>query len=433
MDFTDHHTVASNCSLSSIALFEGQFQQEDIIEGQWEKVNPTNSLEGSNVIEFIVRGNDSVIDLHNCYIQTKIKIVKDDGTNVPAAKVVGILNYPGATLFQQVDVFLNNTQVLTSPHYAYKSYLETLLTYSAAAKKTWLQGALFFKDTSTGMDTMTDANVGFKDRRAFLKESKSVELFSKIHCDLFNQERMLVNGVDLKLVMTRNTDQFCLMTTDADDYKIEIEEAFLMVRRNKLADHKFIEMQSNIAKQDAKYFIPHVEIKAFTFSAAAQNISLTNFITGRDLPKRIVVGMIPNKAYHGSKTLNPFNFKNYRLTSADITVNNKSVFGKPLSLNFTTGQTMQAYWAMYNSLGYQFRDDGCNIARNEYTNGYTLICADLTSTLCNGQYADPTLTGNMEIQLAFSAALPETISIIVYTEFDRTISINSARKALVNF
>ena len=100
-------------------------------------------------------------------------------------------------------------------------------------------------------------------------------------------------------------------------------------------------MQSNIAKQDAKYFIPHVEIKAFTFSAAAQNISLTNFITGRDLPKRIVIGMIPNKAYHGSKTLNPFNFKNYRLTSADITVNNKSVFGKPLSLNFTTGQTMQ--------------------------------------------------------------------------------------------
>ena len=74
MDLTDHHSVASNCSFSSIALFEGQFQQEDIIEGQWEKVNPTKSLEGSNVIAFIVRGNDSVIDLHNCYIQTKIKI-----------------------------------------------------------------------------------------------------------------------------------------------------------------------------------------------------------------------------------------------------------------------------------------------------------------------------------------------------------------------
>ena len=111
----------------------------------------------------------------------------------------------------------------------------------------------------------------FKDRRAFLKESKSVELFSKIHCDLFNQERMLVNGVDLKLVMTRSTDQFCLMTTDADDYKIEIEEAFLMVRRNKLADHKFIEMQSNIAKQDAKYFVPHVEIKnVYVFSCCTK-------------------------------------------------------------------------------------------------------------------------------------------------------------------
>ena len=70
--------------------------------------------------------------------------MKDDGTNVPAAKVVGILNYHGATLFQQVDVFLNNTQVLTSPHYAYKSYLETLLTYIAAAKKNMASRSIIF-------------------------------------------------------------------------------------------------------------------------------------------------------------------------------------------------------------------------------------------------------------------------------------------------
>ena len=99
MDFSDLHTIALKCSLSSVALLENQYRQEDIVQGMWERVNPTNSVQGSRVIEFLVKGNEAFIDLHNCYLQTKIKIKKADGTNVPLANIVGIINYPGASLF----------------------------------------------------------------------------------------------------------------------------------------------------------------------------------------------------------------------------------------------------------------------------------------------------------------------------------------------
>ena len=59
-----------------------------------------------------------------------------------------------------------------------------------------------------------------------------------------------------------------------------------------------------------------------------------------------------------------------------------------------------------------------------------MICADLSPTLCNGQYEDPVQSGNLEMSLKFVAAIPETINVIVYLEFSNTISINSARKAL---
>ena len=85
------------------------------------------------------------------------------------------------------------------------------------------------------------------------------------------------------------------------------------------------------------------------------------------------------------------------------------------------------------ALRYQFRDDGCYISRNEFDNGYFMICADLSATLCNGQYEDPVQSGNLEIFLKFAAAIPETVNVIVYLEFSNTISINSARKALANF
>ena len=385
-----------------LAIFDDQFRQEEIVEGTWDRINPTNSVQDTRVIEFLVKGNDAFIDLHNCFLITKIKILKADGTNIPAPNIVGIINYPGATLIEQIDLYLNNEQILSTSHYPYKSYLETLLSYGPAAKKTWLGSSLYNKDTHSQMDSALDNNnVGFRKRRAFVSESKSVELFSKIHVDLFNQERMLLNGIDLKLVLRHSTDEFCLMTDDADNYKIKLEDAFLMVRRNRLADHKFNEMQSTIMKQDAKYFIPHVEVKVFTYAAGLRNINVNNFITGRDLPKRIVLAMVSNAAFHGNKTLNPFNFKHYNLTSVNITVDNKSIMGKPQTLNFTTNETLQTYWAMMGSLGYQFRDDGCDITRDEFNHGYTLICADLKSTICSGQYADPSVTGILEIQLGF--------------------------------
>ena len=80
-----------------------------------------------------------------------------------------------------------------------------------------------------------------------------------------------------------------------------------------------------------------------------------------------------------------------------------------------TGQFMQPFW------------------RNEFDNGYFMICADLSPTLCNGQYEDPVQSGNLEIFLKFAVAIPETVYVIVYLEFKNTISINSAGKALKDY
>ena len=85
------------------------------------------------------------------------------------------------------------------------------------------------------------------------------------------------------------------------------------------------------------------------------------------------------------------------------------------------------------ALEYHFRDDGCYISRNEFDNGYFLICADLSPTLCNGQYDDPVQSGNLDIELKFAAGITETVNVIVYMEFSNTISINKSRRAVKNF
>ena len=429
-DFINHE---GNCSITSVGLFDDRLRQEDVISAQWERISPMNSLDGTRVMEFVVKGNDGFIDLHNCYIQLKVRVKKADDTNLDANAEIVVINYPVATLFEHVDVYLNNDLITNTSNYGYKAYLESLLTYSDTAKKGWLQAGGYFKDSHGQFDTLGNANGGFRFRKGLLAESKTMELIGKIHSDLFSQERFLLNHVDLKLVFTRHSDDFCLMVAAAEAVKIDIIDSWIMIRRSTLANHKMLEIESLLKKQDVKYYVPRVQVKTSTHAQGLQNIYIRNIVTGREIPNRIVVGLVSNATYNGSKAHNPFHFKHFNMTSADITVDSKSVYGKPLVMNMADGQYLQAYWSMMSSLGYNFRDDGCQLSRNEFDNGYYLICGDLTPTLCNGQYDDPIQSGNLVIDLKFSVALPETITVIVYMEFNNTISINSSRRAVKNF
>ena len=422
------------CTMLPLDLFSTRLRQEEIVQGAWEKITPTNSVEDINpVVEFLIKGNNMFIDMSNCYIETKLRVKNIDNTNLVDDAAVSVINYLGATLFNQVEMYLNNDHIATVANYAYRSYLECLLSHNEKATKSWLQSGLYFKDTHRQHDTLADDNTGFRFRKSFISASRTVEMMSKLHCDLFNQCRLLLNQVNVKLIFTRNTDAFCLLAANNANVKIEIEEISLYVRRATLADHKFTEINETINKHDAKYFIPRVRVKAFTCAAGQRNVEIRNQLSAPDLPTRIVVGMVSNSAYSGQKALNPFKFQHYNVSAVNITVDSKCVFAKPLSLNMANSNYLQAYWNLMLAMNFVGKNDGCDISRNEYDNGYFLLAADLTASLCDGSYGDPIQTGNLDVELTFSEALPETITVLIYAEYENAITVNSMRKAIANF
>lgn len=106
------------------------------------------------------------------------------------------------SLFSQVDVSLNERLISSSTNiYAYSAMLETLLNYGDEAKKN-------YKDTPGKMDTVNplaeddNANLELKARFAFTKSSNIVDMMGAIHSDVFFQERLLLNGVNLRIKLT---------------------------------------------------------------------------------------------------------------------------------------------------------------------------------------------------------------------------------------
>ena len=87
------------------------------------------------------------------------------------------------------------------------------------------------------MDISADPalNMGLETRSEWTKTSKTVELQERIHSDLFNQEKIILNGVDLTVKLHGHKPEFCLLSADTTPaYKITIADAILSLKKIEL-------------------------------------------------------------------------------------------------------------------------------------------------------------------------------------------------------
>ena len=211
--------------------------QTSIEHAQWDEHQPVASIGMDGPIEFLLPGSgDDYLDLANTYLFVRARVLKGDGGRLPAAAPVGPVNNWMHSLFSQVDVSLNGTLVTPSTNtYAYRAYIETLLSHGAVAKNSQLTSALWYKDTAGHMDATDNENKGLLKRNDYTTGSRIVDMMGRLHVDLFFQDRSLLNGVDVKIRLVQSKNAFALMAGgDNPDYKISIDEAVLFARKAKL-------------------------------------------------------------------------------------------------------------------------------------------------------------------------------------------------------
>jgi hypothetical protein len=190
------------------------------------------------------------------------------------------------SLFSQVDVSLNDILVTSSVNtYAYRSMIDTLLNYGEDAKKTHLQSALFYKDTPGFMETLevdltklNTSNLGWLKRREIMGKKNSIDMFGRIHADIFFQDRYLLNNVEMKIRLSRNKSTFCYIG-DAATNKVKIKRATLYVRKAKINPDVMLAHAYVLEKTTAKYPIRRIETKVVTLGTGIRNTVNDNIST----------------------------------------------------------------------------------------------------------------------------------------------------------
>ena len=219
--------------------------------------------------------------------------------------------------------------------------IETLLNYGGDAKSSQLSMALFYKDTPGKMDIMDpvadddDANLGLKARYAFTKNSNTVDMMGPIHSDIFFQDRLILNGVNLRLKLNRAKNTFCLVSSvHGANFKVVITEAILYVRKVKVASSITLGHAAALKETTAKYPIRRVDCKVLSISGEFSSFMPDNVFL-EHIPKRLVCVLVDTEAFNGTYASNPYNLKHYNLTQKGVYVDGEQIPRKPLLLKFS--------------------------------------------------------------------------------------------------
>lgn len=415
-------------------IFARRSIQTGVLKREEVALKPLSALHQNSQIEFLSLSHaDTYRDLSSIYLRLRVRLMKDalTGTKHTDASV-SVANNLIHSLFRQITIFFNNKIVYQGDNYHYRAYIENLYNFSHETAATHLESSLWELD-SGDFDSLKD-NPGFNERAKVLSKSVEVELCSKLHCDLFNQHTYLINGVDLRIILSLEKSPFYVIAAETDTSSIEILDATLFIDHMTISPNILLAHEAVLAKSNAVYNYNHVEVKSFTIGPGSQTMTIDNVCIGK-LPKMIICALVDNLAYSGKKSLNPFKFENFDISQFHLIVNGRQVPAQSLSFDYSNKEAPISSRA-YDLLFRETRlDRSHQIKKASYDSSMFMIALDLTPdhSYNDGDYTNVAAQGAITIEARFSKALAKTITVLVYMDFDATLEIDKDRTIYTNY
>ena len=74
-----------------------------------------------------------------------------------------------------------------------------------------------------------------------------------------------------------------------------------------------------------------------------------------------------------------------------------------------------------------------DVTRDEYVNGYTLFCFDLTPDLGESDHFNLVKSGSVRLKINFVEGLRQTVNFIVYAKFQNVLEIDRNRNVFYDY
>ena len=110
-------------------------------------------------------------------------------------------------------------------------------------------------------------NIGHYNRMLYTADNKVAVLEGPIRMDICHQERLIVNGVGVKIKFTQMDDAFRLAANGYKQYELEIADAILKVCQVKLKPQVLVTQNDLLSSKNALYPLWQSDIKTYNVQA----------------------------------------------------------------------------------------------------------------------------------------------------------------------
>lgn len=436
-------SVRENLSLFAMPPSEAGIEKRYFVNHR-----PVSQLtDASSPYEFSFGGKSmDMLDMKNSTLHVKVQLTDADGKDIAEKDQVGPCNLLLHSLWEKVDIrYQGQLMTHTLGDYAYSAYMKTLKCLGAGNNNLESVGFVLdsgHMDSSGKIDIEADGkkssqvNIGAMTRKDWLEGGKTFQMEGPLLADVCEADRYLLNQTEVGITLYRTRPQFHIAAQDnTTQYKINIQDIYFRACYVKPSPGVLLGINKALeADHRALYPYTKTEVRSFTIPKGFLDVTWDNVFQGV-VPDQVVVGMVSDAAKSGSYTKNPYNFQHYDVRELGLSVDGVYVPTQPIKLDFSEGgQNFVAAYRDFMSCMISCPDDVA-INMNSYRNGYTLFVFNLDNDkIPSTGEGDFNLVkrGSARLELRFGTALPETVSLIVYSAYKTVFQVDKTRKVFNN-
>jgi hypothetical protein len=320
--------------------------------------------------------------------------------------------------------------------------MESLLGYTTEAQKTQLSCAGFCNTADVHYTSIKENDKkekifegsGVRALQTWVAGKSVIQLSGKLHCDLFQQDRPLIPGVEMQVRLLRNKINLCFLAATYDTLpKVAIRNPRLRIRKYEPSPDFFSAVSKQLLTTTAKYHIERVQMKQLTLIKGQQQAVWANLVIGQ-LPKVMFFGIVPSEGFGGVYNKTPFNFHHFHISTLSAEFDGQLYPTRGYELDFNEGLHLPAYEGLLDTLERLNEPAGeVPFNRLQYADGFTIYGFDFTPGHTGRGSLSLIKQGNLNVNMRFEKSLPEGAVCIAMLVFDNIIEINNNRQVIFDF
>jgi hypothetical protein len=337
---------------------------------------------------------------------------------VPDAEKVTCIDAFAATMWSQVDVYLQDQKVSSNENYAYRVYYDLVMKTNYAMRKFMYWPALFDGNNS---DTITYSTEGARFQRT---RDGEFEMMHQVMTDLSFSQGLLLPHVGLRYLFRHNDDKMRLMTDAANNgkFRFVLTKATLLVKRVDIAPHVQLSHEKLLNSKRALYVLPGVETKLRPLSPGTKEVLIENIQSTR-LPSALTFLFIKTAAHQGDIHRSPLRFENMGIRRAVLTIGTKQIRE---SFDFEKDHYVRGYMSMLRAV----QNPELCLSHSDYKNNMFQLRYVLTPD-CSLQHLQPLENENIRLELELDKALEESYTCIILLQTPKIVEIDKQRQVTV--